>query len=75
MGKAFKRRLNNGFPYYRLRHFIEYRARLLGIKVIKISENYTSRHAMDEGIRSFESEATLNAQTADSYAMRAMMGP
>jgi len=42
-GRAFNRKLNNGFPYYRLAQFIEYKARWLGIKVIKISESYTSR--------------------------------
>ena len=42
-GKAFKRRLNSGFPYNKLSQFIEYRARWCGIKVIKISERNTSK--------------------------------
>jgi putative transposase len=42
-GRRFKRRLNNGFPYYRLSQFIEYKAKWLGIKVIKISERNTSK--------------------------------
>jgi len=42
-GRKFNRKLNNGFPYYRLSQFIEYKARWLGIKVIKISEKNTSK--------------------------------
>ena len=42
-GRRFKRKLNNGFPYYKLSRFIEYKARWLGIKVIKISEKNTSK--------------------------------
>lgn len=40
--RRFNRKLNNGFPYYRLSQFIEYKARWLGIKVLKISERNTS---------------------------------
>ncbi|MEM2180083.1 MAG: zinc ribbon domain-containing protein, partial [Nitrososphaeria archaeon] len=35
--RAFKRRLNNGFPYHRLSQFIEYKAKWHEIKVLKIS--------------------------------------
>jgi len=42
-GRRFNRKLNNGFPYYRLSQFIEYKAKWLGIKVIKVSERNTSK--------------------------------
>jgi len=42
-GRRFNRKLNNGFPYYKLSRFIEYKARWLGIKVLKISERNTSK--------------------------------
>jgi len=42
-GRRFNRKLNNGFPYYKLSQFIEYKARWLGIKVIKVSERNTSK--------------------------------
>ncbi|MCS7124521.1 MAG: transposase [Candidatus Bathyarchaeota archaeon] len=42
-GKIFNRKLNNGFPYHKLSRFIEYKAKWLGIKVIKISERDTSK--------------------------------
>jgi putative transposase len=42
-GRKFNRKLNNGFPYYRLSQFIEYKAKWLGIKVIKVSEKNTSK--------------------------------
>ena len=42
-GRRFSRKLNNGFPYYKLSQFIEYKARWRGIKVIKVSE----RHVQD----------------------------
>ncbi len=42
-GRRFNRELNNGFPYYKLSRFIEYKARWLGIKVLKISERNTSK--------------------------------
>jgi putative transposase len=42
-GRKFNRKLNNGFPFYRLSQFIEYKAKWLGIKVIEISERNTSR--------------------------------
>jgi len=42
-GRRFNRKLNNGFPYYRLSQFIEYKAKWLGIKVLKISERNTSK--------------------------------
>jgi putative transposase len=42
-GRRFNRKLNNGFPYHRLSQFIEYKARWLGIKVIKVSERNTSK--------------------------------
>jgi putative transposase len=42
-GRKFNRKLNNGFPYHRLSHFIEYKAKWLGIKVIKVSERNTSK--------------------------------
>jgi len=41
--KRFNRKLNNGFPYYKLSQFIEYKAKWLGIKVIKVSERNTSK--------------------------------
>lgn len=53
-GRRFNRRLNNGFPYHKLSQFIEYKAKWLGIKVIKISERNTSRtchKCMYEGLR------------------------
>ncbi|HID04748.1 MAG TPA: hypothetical protein EYP20_02970, partial [Aigarchaeota archaeon] len=42
-GRRFNRKINNGFPYHRLCWFIEYKARWLGIKVVKISERKTSK--------------------------------
>jgi putative transposase len=42
-GRKFNRKLNNGFPYYRLSQFIEYKAKWLGIKVVKVSEKNTSK--------------------------------
>jgi len=41
--RRFNRKLNNGFPYYKLSQFIEYKARWLGIRVIKKSERNTSK--------------------------------
>ncbi|MBO3842390.1 MAG: transposase [Candidatus Brockarchaeota archaeon] len=41
-GNRFNRKLN-GFPYYKLSKLIEYKARWLGIKVIKINERNTSK--------------------------------
>ena len=41
--RKFNRKLNNGFPYYKLSKFIEYKARWLGIKVIKVSERNASK--------------------------------
>lgn len=41
-GRRFNRKLN-GWPYHRLSRFIEYKARWLGIKVIKVSERNTSK--------------------------------
>jgi len=34
-GRKFNRKLNNGFPYYRLSQFIEYKAKWVGIKVVE----------------------------------------
>ena len=42
-GRRFNRKLNNGFPYHRLSGFIEYKAKWLGIKVVKVSEKNTSK--------------------------------
>lgn len=42
-GRRFNRKLNNGFPYYKLSQLIEYKARWLGIKVVKVSERNTSK--------------------------------
>jgi IS605 OrfB family transposase len=42
-GRRFNIKLNNGFPYHRLSQFIEYKAKWLGIKVVKVSERNTSR--------------------------------
>jgi putative transposase len=42
-GRRFNRKLNSGFPYHRLTRFIEYKARWLGIKLIKVSEKNTSK--------------------------------
>jgi len=39
----FTQPLNSGFPYYRLSQLIEYKAKWLGIKVIKVSERNTSK--------------------------------
>ncbi len=41
-GKRFNRKLN-GFPYRKLSKLIEYKARWLGIKVIKVNEKNTSK--------------------------------
>jgi putative transposase len=41
-GRRFRRKLN-GFPYYKLASFIEYKARWQGIPVLEISEAYTSQ--------------------------------
>ncbi|MEM3390356.1 MAG: transposase [Thermoproteota archaeon] len=52
-GRRFDRKLN-GFPYYRLSKFIEYKARWLGIKVVRVSERNTSKlchRCGNEGIR------------------------
>jgi putative transposase len=37
------RRLINTFPYYRLVQYINYKAEWIGLKVVGISESYTSR--------------------------------
>ncbi len=61
--KALKRRLNNGFPYYRLSQYIEYKARWHGIKVIRISEKNTSKACHkcgSEGLRVGSSFRCLN---------------
>ncbi|PUA31090.1 MAG: hypothetical protein B9J98_07840 [Candidatus Terraquivivens tikiterensis] len=42
-GRAFNRKLNNGFPYHRLSQFIEYKARWHGMKVVRVSERNTSK--------------------------------
>jgi len=42
-GRKFNRKLNIGFPFYKFSKFIEYKAKWLGIKVIKISEKFTSK--------------------------------
>ncbi|KPV61433.1 MAG: putative transposase DNA-binding domain protein [Candidatus Bathyarchaeota archaeon BA1] len=42
-GRRFNRKLNNGFLYYKLSIFIEYKARWLGIRVIKVDERNTSK--------------------------------
>jgi putative transposase len=42
-GRKFNRKLNNGFPYHRLSQLIEYKAKWLGIKVVKVSEKNTSK--------------------------------
>lgn len=41
--RRFNRKLNNGFPYYKLTQFVEYKAKWFGIKVVKISEKNTSK--------------------------------
>ena len=41
--RRFNRKLNNGFPYYKLSQYIEYKASWEGIKVVKISERNTSK--------------------------------
>jgi len=41
-GRKFNRKLNS-FPYYRLSHFIEYKATWEGIAVVKINEANTSK--------------------------------
>jgi len=53
-GRRFDRKLNNGFPYCRLSQFIEYKAKWLGIKIVKVSEKSTSKtchRCGKEGIR------------------------
>jgi len=50
------RRIINSFPYYRLVQYIKYKAEWLGIKVIEISEAYTSQtchhcHVVDKNAR------------------------
>ncbi|MBC7090711.1 MAG: IS200/IS605 family element transposase accessory protein TnpB [Nitrososphaeria archaeon] len=42
-GRVFNRKLNNGFPYYKLSQYIEYKAKWHGIKVLKISERNPSK--------------------------------
>lgn len=42
-GRRFNRKPNNGFPYSRLSQFIEYKARWLGILVLKIDERNASK--------------------------------
>jgi len=52
-GKRFNRKLN-GFSYHRLSLFVEYKAKWLGITVIKVSERNTSKTCHEcgrEGIR------------------------
>lgn len=41
-GRSFNRKLNS-FPYRRLSSYIEYKAKWLGIPVLKVSEAYTSQ--------------------------------
>jgi len=74
-GRAFNRKLNNGFPYHRLSQFIEYKARWHGIKVVKISERDTSKTCHRCGRGGFESEASLSAQTAATYATQTTTVP
>jgi transposase len=42
-GRKFNRKLS-GFPYYKLTQYIKYKAALAGIKVIQVSESYTSQY-------------------------------
>ncbi|MFZ0514095.1 MAG: IS200/IS605 family accessory protein TnpB-related protein [Candidatus Nitrosopolaris sp.] len=41
MGRKFNRKLA-GFQYYRLTQYIKYKAALAGIRVIQVSEKWTS---------------------------------
>lgn len=41
-GRRFNRKLN-GFAYYKLNQFIEYKAKWFGIRVVKVSERNTSK--------------------------------
>ncbi len=41
-GRSWNRRLSN-FPFYRFHQFIKYKAEWLGIKVVQVSEAYTSQ--------------------------------
>ena len=53
MGRKFNRKLS-GFQYYKLTQYIKYKSALAGIKVISISESYTSqycRKCYQKGIR------------------------
>ena len=43
MGRKFNRKLS-GFQYYKLAQFIKYKAALVGIKVIEVSEAWTSQY-------------------------------
>jgi IS605 OrfB family transposase len=55
-GNRRVRRLANNFPYYRLVQYIRYKAAWMGIKVMEISEAYTSQtchncHVRDKDAR------------------------
>ncbi len=43
MGREFNRKLA-GFQYYRLTQYIKYKAALAGIRVIQVSEKWTSQY-------------------------------
>ena len=74
-GRRFNRKLNSGFPYHRLSQFIEYKAKWLGLKVIKVSERNTLERAIDAGIWGFEPEASSNAQNAATPATQTTTEP
>jgi putative transposase len=51
VGSRRIRRLINNFPYYRLVQYIKYKAEWIGIKVLEISESYTSQTCFNCHIR------------------------
>jgi hypothetical protein len=73
-GRKFNRKPNNGFPYYRLSYFIEYKARWLRIKVIKVNEKTRLEYAINAGIWGFEPKAPSNTQTVTTNVMQTTMG-
>jgi putative transposase len=60
------RRLINNFPYYRLVQYIKYKAEWIGIKVLEISESYTSQTCFNCHIRNRAARRTQGLFECDN---------
>ena len=74
-GRRFNRKLNNGFPYHRLSQFVEYKARWLGIKVIKVSERNTSKTCHRCGHIGLRAGSLFKCQNAATLATQTTTEP